>query len=189
MSTAHAPGSRRMASLLAALAFALLTLALPAAARADAQSCAGKLNPIAKTADRDTGVAYQFRCYLPITGFGLVTTSELTGFDVTADVFDPATLGGGIRGDDRFGECAGDIPSFGFSCVGTYSGKSRVIRAGFDATANPCARTSGGDLTLRASIVVVTGGKVSGPYDLGQPRGCPRVHKSGKKKAHKPKSA
>ena len=181
MSTAHALGSRRPASLLVGLAFALLTLALPAAARADGQSCAGKLSPIAKTADRDTGVEYQVRCELPITGFALVTTSELTGFDVAADVFDPVSAGGGIRGDDRLGECAGDIPSFGFSCAGTYSGQGRVIRSGFDTTKNPCARTSRGDLKLRASIVVVSAGKISGPYELGQPRGCARVHKSGRK--------
>jgi hypothetical protein len=181
MSTAHALGSRRLASLLGVLAFALLTLALPAVARADGQSCAGRLTPIAKSADRDTGVAYQLRCELPITGFALVTTSELTGFDVSADVFDPVSAGSGIRGDDRLGECSGDIPSFGFRCAGTYSGQGRVIRSGFDTTKNPCARTSAGELKLRASVVVLTAGKLSGPYELGQPRGCPRVHKAGKK--------
>ena len=181
MSTAHVSGSRRLASLVGALALALL--ALPAAARADDQSCGGTLKPIAKTADRDTGVTYQFRCALPITGFALVTTTELTGFDVSADVFDSDSAGGGIRGDDRFGDCAGDIPSYGFRCAGTYSGKSRFIRSAFDTTANPCARASDRELKLRASVIVLNkGGKLSGPYQLSRPRGCPRGHKSGKGK-------
>lgn len=185
MSTAHVSGSRRLVSLLGA-ALALALLALPAAARADDQSCGGTLKPIAKTADRDTGVAYQFRCALPISAFALVTTTELTGFDVSADVFDPASAGGGIRGDDRLGECVGDIPSYGFFCTGKYSGQGRIIRSAFDATDNPCARTADGDLKLRASVVVLnTSGKLSGPFQLSKPRGCPRAHKSGKRKTSK----
>src|SRR5262245_41333121 len=112
MSTALAPGSRRAASLLGALALALV-LALPATASADGQSCSGKLKRIAKTADRDTGVDYQLRCAEPITAFALVTSTELVGFDVSADVFDPASAGGNIRGDDRLGNCSGELPSSG----------------------------------------------------------------------------
>lgn len=183
MSTALASESRRLVSVIGVLA--LLALVLPAAARADGQSCAGKLKRLPKTEERDTGVMYQFRCAQPITAFALITTSELTGFDVSADVFDPASAGGAIRGDDRLGNCGGDIPSFGFRCSGTYSAQNRIIRSNFDATGNPCARAASGERKLRAAVVVVDPeGALAGPFPLSKIRGCPRVHKSGGKHHH-----
>jgi hypothetical protein len=184
MSMALAPGSRRAASLLGALALALLVLALPATASADGQSCSGKLKRIAKTADRDTGVSYQLRCAEPITAFALVASTELVGFDVAADVFDPASAGGNIRGDDRLGNCAGDLPSSGFTCAGTYSAQNRLIKSAFDTTASPCARTKDGDLKLWASVIVLNKtGTISGPFLLSKVRGCPKK-KHGKSHHH-----
>jgi hypothetical protein len=180
MSTALAPGTRRLLSVLGLLV--LLALVLPAASRADGQSCSGKLKRLSKTEDRDTGVMYQFRCSQPITAFALISTRELTGFDVSADVFDPASAGGAIRGDDRLGNCGGDIPSFGFSCAGTYSAQNRIIRSNFDTTGNPCARDRRRELKLRAAVVVVDDqGALVGPFQLSKIRGCPRAHKPGRK--------
>jgi hypothetical protein len=185
MSTALAPGSRRAASLLGALALALLVLALPATASADGQSCSGKLKRIAKTADRDTGVDYQLRCAEPITAFALVSSIELVGFDVSADVFDPASAGGNIRGDDRLGNCSGELPSSGFTCAGTYSAQNRLIKSSFDTMANPCARSKGGDLKLWASVVVLNeSGSLSGPFPLSKVRGCPAKKKHHGKNHH-----
>jgi hypothetical protein len=164
------------------LVIGLLALALPAAARAD-QSCGGKLKRLAKTEDRDTGVMYQLRCAQPITAFALISTSELTGFDVSADVFDSAAAGGGIRGDDRLGNCSGALPSFGFTCAGTYSAQNRIIRSNFDTTRNPCARDADRELKLRASVVVAgEDGTLSGPFLLSKIRGCPRGHNSSKRR-------
>lgn len=168
-----------------AVAVALLALALPAVASADDQSCGGKLKRIPKTEERDTGVMYQFRCAQPITAFALVSPLEIIGFDVSADVFDPASAGGGIRGDDRLANCSGTMPSFGFTCAGTYSAQNRLIRAGFDTTGDPCARTRGswGDLKLVANVVVQNkSGSVSGPFTLHKIRGCPPAHKPSKHK-------
>jgi hypothetical protein len=174
--------SRRVASLIGVMALALLVLALPAVASADVQSCSGKIKRIPKTEDRDTGVAYQLRCVQPITAFALAASTELIGFDVSADVFDPASAGGGIRGDDRLGDCHGDLPSTGFVCAGTYSAANRIIRASFDTTADPCARTGDGDKKLWASVFVVNKtGTVSGPYTLSKVHGCPRATKHAKK--------
>ena len=184
MSTVLAPRSRRAASLLGALALALLVLALPASASADDQSCSGKLKRIAKTADRDTGVMYQLRCAQPIKAFALIASTELVGFDVSADVFDPASAGGGIRADDRLANCSGDLPSSGFNCAGTYSAQNRLIRSAFDTTADPCARTAEGDLKLWASVIVLNdSGSLSGPFLLSKVRGCPRK-KHGKSHHH-----
>ena len=168
-----------------ALAVALLALALPAVASADDQSCGGKLKRIPKTEERDTGVMYQFRCAQPITAFALVSPVELVGFDVSADVFDPASAGGGIRGDDRLGNCSGTMPSFGFTCAGTYSAQNRLIRAAFDTTADPCARTRGtqGDLKVWANVIVQNeSGELSGPFALSKIRGCPPARKASKSK-------
>jgi hypothetical protein len=181
MSTAHASGSRRLALLLPVLA--LVALALPGTAGASStQFCLGTVTPIKATSERDTGANYQFSCHDAITSFALVTSSELSSFDVSADVFD-AGAGGAIRGDDRFGECEGELPGHGFLCTGTYSAQSRVIKASFDTTDNPCARDADGNLLLRASVVVKTAdGKLNGPYRLAKAiKGCPKPVRQHKK--------
>jgi hypothetical protein len=188
MSTAHASGSRRFALLLPAVALALLALALPGTAGAKStQFCLGTIKPIKATSERDTGVDYQFSCHDAITSFALVASTELTSFDVSADVFDPASAGGAIRGDDRLGECEGELPSRGFLCTGTYSGQGRVVKASFDTTDNPCARGAHKNLLLNASIVVMSAdGELNGPYRLGKAiKGCPKPAK----KKHKKRSA
>jgi hypothetical protein len=186
MSTAHASGSRRFALLLPVLA--LLLLALPSTAGASTtQFCLGTVTPIKVTSERDTGASYQFSCHDAITSFALVTSSELSSFDVTADVFDSSATGGGLRGDDRFGECEGELPGNGFLCNGTYAAQNRVIKASFDTTDNPCARDAGGDPLLKASVVVKTGdGKLNGPYRLGKTiKGCAKPAKRSKSGRHK----
>jgi hypothetical protein len=185
MSTAHASGSRRFALLVGVLA--LMLLALPSAAGASStQFCLGKVTPIKATSERDTGANYEFSCHDAITSFALITSSELSSFDVSADVFDSGA-GGAIRGDDRFGECEGELPGSGFVCTGTYSAQGRVIKSSFDTTDNPCARDAGGNTLLKASVVVKTAdGKLNGPYRLGKAiKGCAKPAKQHKKsKSH-----
>jgi hypothetical protein len=176
MHTTHVVASRRFLLALPAVALALLALAAPEARAGDQQFCFGTTQRIAPTTERDTGVSYAFKCSLPITHFGLVDTVKLSSFDVTADVFDPPELGGGIRGDDRFGECVGAIPSYGFTCSGQYSGFSRQVRGTFDAFSDPCARTRTGRLKSRAAIVVQgSDGSLAGPFGLGRPKGCAKA--------------
>jgi hypothetical protein len=186
MSTAHASGSRRFALLLGVLAIALLALVLPGTAGAKStQFCLGTIKPIKATSERDTGVDYEFSCHDAITSFALITSREIMSFDVSADVFDPASAGGEIRGDDRLGECEGEAPSRGFLCNGTYSGQGRVVRSSFDTTENPCARRKDKSRLLNASIVVMSAdGELNGPYRLGKAiKGCPKPAK--KKRAKK----
>ncbi len=171
-----------------ALALVAIALALPSASNAaDPQFCEGNVTAIKADAERDTGANYQFSCRAPITGFAFIDTAEISSFDVSADVFDSPAQGGAIRGDDRFGECEGDIPSFGFRCNGTYGALGRVVKGSFDGSASPCARDASRHLSARYSIVVVnTGGKVAGPYELGRTKGCPKPAKKVKKhKKHK----
>jgi hypothetical protein len=172
---------RRFAPLVAALALALL--ALPSAAQAE-QFCYGNIKPMEATPERDTGVAYEFSCREPVKAFNLATSVRLSAFDVAADVFDSAATGGAIRGDDRFSECEGDIPSFGFSCgTGINQGLGRFTRASFDTETDPCARDKSNHIALKAWIVVAgNNGKLSGPYVLGKPQGCAKPAKKAKAK-------
>jgi hypothetical protein len=155
---------------LSALAVAV---ALPSAAQAaDTQSCYGKLTQ-ARSAERDTGVA---------------TNAQTASFDATADVFEAKENGGELSGTDRFGECEGDLPGFGFTCgTGSYGGFGRVTKGTFDSMDGPCKRDAARHLILRGSLIVQSaGGKLSGPFDLGKVSGCPKpAKKATAKRTHK----
>lgn len=178
MHTATTPRFRRMAGLGLAFACLAAALALPSAAAAD-QSCYGSLKRLPRSTERGTGVGYTFSCREPAGAFFLVATQELISFDVTADVFDPLDQGGAIRGDDRFGDCGGELPSLGFGCSGTYSALGREVRGSFDTTASPCVRDKQTRKQLLQASLVVLGatGKLTGPYALGRPQDCPRPAK------------
>ena len=166
-----------------------LAVALPSAAQAaDGQSCYGKLTQ-AKSAERDTGVAYQWVCATAVKSYAVVTNVQTASFDATADVFEAKENGGALSSQDRFGECEGDFPGFGFSCAtGGYSGFGRVTKGTFDTMEGPCARDASRHLMLRASLIVQgVNGKLSGPFDLGKVSGCPKPAKKAKAKSHKRK--
>ncbi len=169
-------GAREVRVIALVLAALALTLALASAARADDQFCYGKITAVPPDAERDTGAAYEFSCRNAITGFALTTSQPTAGFDVSADVFDSPGEGGALRGDDRFGECEGDLPGQGFHCSGTYTGIGRFVRGAFDGVDSPCTRDKTGHIMMRVSLVVAgKNDKVGGPIDLGKPHGCPKA--------------
>jgi hypothetical protein len=174
--------ARRFVPLVAALA--LTALAVPSAARADDQFCYGDISPIAATPDRETGVNYEFTCRNAINGYVISSSRKLAAFDAAADVFDPGA-DGAIRGDDRFNECVGALPSFGFSCAGVNSGFGRFTRATFDTDKDPCGRDAARHLGLNVALVVEgLDGKLAGPFELGTPKGCAKPAKKPKAKQH-----
>lgn len=176
MHTAQKPRSRWLASLTVALVALVAGLTVPSSASAADQLCYGSIAPIEVTADREAGVDYEFACREPVSSFFLVSSQELSAFDVSSEVFDPGQ-DGGIRGDDRFAECEGDLPGYGFGCTGVYSGFGRLIRASFDTTDPACARDPKSNrLKLSAQIIVGDSkGKLSGPYRLARPKACNRA--------------
>lgn len=176
MQTVLTSRSRWLAGLPVALVALTAWLAVPSTAAAD-QLCYGSITPIKPSGERDTGVDYEFACREPVSAYFLVSSRELSAFDVSADVFDPQPLGGAIRGDDRFGECEGATPSYGFGCTGTYSSFGRLIRASFDTTDPACARDkTTNKLTLSAQVIVGDAkGRLSGPYRLARPKACNRA--------------
>lgn len=176
-------GRRQLTAPLLLLALAG-AFAIPSAAQAaNTQSCYGKVTPIKPDAERDTGATYEFTCTEPVKAFAVTTTRPLAAFDVAADVFEGSANGGGLRGDDRFNECEGDIPGLGFTCAGSYYGFGRVVRATFDGLNSPCERDASRHVAMSTSLVVASfSGKLSGPYDLGRTTGCPKPGKATKKK-------
>lgn len=176
MNTVLTPWSRWLAGLPIALVVLTAWLAVPSSAGAE-QLCYGSITPLKPTGERESAVDYEFACREPVSAFFLVSSRELSAFDVSADVFDPQPQGGAIRGDDRFGECEGQTPGYGFGCTGSYSSFGRLVRASFDTSDPPCARDkTTNKLTLSAQVIVGDAkGRLSGPYRLARPKACNRA--------------
>jgi hypothetical protein len=160
-----------------------LAMALPAGASAD-QNCIGSVTKAAATGDDAFPMDYKVLCYEPIKGFLLGSTAEVEGFNVSADVFDPT--GANLDPTDRFGECEGELPGNGFGCAGTYAATNKLIKGQFTLSADPCAASPRPSFYFVAEANT-TAGKLSGPFDLGRPRGCPKASKNTKKATKKHK--
>jgi hypothetical protein len=141
MHTATTPRARWMAGLGLALACLAAALAQPSIAAAE-QACYGSTKTLPNTEERDNGVSYEFACNEPAKAFFLLTTSELSFFDVSADVFDT------------------DGP--------------------------PCARDRRTRKVMLHASLIVEGatGKLSGPYELIKPKGCPKAKAAKKHRKH-----
>ncbi|MDX6728844.1 MAG: hypothetical protein QOK49_3649 [Baekduia sp.] len=131
--------------------------------------------------DDDTQVRYVFACGGPITGYQIQPQLGDTGFSTDVSVFDlqnnPVTT-------DSF-TCNGDFPGYGINCVGKYTGNqyAKVIGQFSIATAL-CAEPRVDPLLTVTYATADSKGVVtqyiSGPYDLGRPRGCPASAQGGK---------
>jgi hypothetical protein len=137
---------------------------------------AGKPQP----GDDDPQVQYVFACGGPITGYQLQPQIGDTGFSTDASVFD---LQGNAVTTDAF-TCQGDFPGWGVNCIGKYSGNYNKILGTFSIGTALCAEPRVDPLLTVVSASVDGKGAVtqaiSGPYDLGRPRGCPASAQGGK---------
>lgn len=126
--------------------------------------CAGAIAPVKGDG---LAVGYAFRCRGEIESYTLVSSAALAGFEVNADVFlgrshDPAQ-------DDKAG-CEGDIPAFGFSCLGSV-GAGNTVSSRFEAARAPCVAR--GRWAARTMLIVAApDGTISGPFVLRGPRKC-----------------
>ena len=138
---------------------------------------AGKPQP----GDDSTQVQYVFACGGPITGYQIQPQIGDTGFSTDVSVFDlqnnPVT-------SDSF-TCNGDFPGYGFNCIGKYTGDQYgKITGTFSIDGKLCDEPRVDPLltvvyaTADAKGVVTQA--ISGPYDLGRPRGCPKSALGGK---------
>jgi hypothetical protein len=164
--------------LTAGLAVAGMTMAMAMAMPGSAfavsdQFCYGSIVKEEATQEQDTPVSYTFACRESSKHMLVQFTTQIASFDATVDVFGPD---GALRPDDRWADCTGELPGFGFGCTGTYTGAlGRMTKGVIETFEDPCARDpQTHHLLLRASVVLDgPKGDLSGPYDLGSVRGCP----------------
>jgi hypothetical protein len=137
---------------------------------------AGKPQP----GDDDQQVLYVFACGGPITGYQIQPQIGDTGFDTSTSVFDAQ---GNAITTDSF-TCQGDFPGWGINCIGKYSGGYGKITGQFSIAGKLCDEPRVDPLLTVVSATADSKGVVtqaiSGPYDLGRPRGCPKSALGGK---------
>ncbi|MDQ8045170.1 MAG: hypothetical protein AAGC46_12430 [Solirubrobacteraceae bacterium] len=144
--------------------------------------CHGNLYKGAK-ADPIAGghtVHYAFQCPGPITGYQIQTQTAINTFDSDSSV---QLVNGASITTDSF-SCNGDTPGIAFNCVGISSVPNAVISGNFTVD-NPIYQEPRPDALLTVTYATAdTKGKVitqyiSGPFDLGRPKGGPKSKYSG----------
>jgi hypothetical protein len=165
-----------------ALALAVWAPAAGASTNANNYDCGGHVEA-GKPApgDTDTQVQYVFACGGPITGYQIQPQISDTSFGTDVPVFD---LQGNAVITDSF-TCNGDFPGYGFNCIGTYTGNQYAKVTGQFAIGTAlCAEPRVDPLLTVTYATADNRGRItqyiSGPYDLGRPRGCPKSANGGR---------
>jgi hypothetical protein len=168
--------------LVAVLALAAWAPTAGATANPNTYDCGGHIEAgKAQPGDDDTQVQYVFACGGPITGYQIQPQIGDTGFATDVSVFDqqnnPVTT-------DSF-TCNGDFPGWGINCIGKYTGNQYAKVTGtFSIATALCAEPRVDPLLTVVYATADNKGvvtqSISGPYDLGRPRGCPKSPLGGK---------
>jgi len=188
---------------LAAAVALLLTQSAPAPADANLSNlfCRGHIGNNTPLTDEvgDTNVKYVFACSGPFTGFQLLSSNEVQGFDT--EVFGSDAKTGDVVSGDQF-SCTGALPGYGVNCGGfanfldnktqEYDSSKRSfdkISGTFTIDGDICAEPRT-DVVLFVSTATKKGGAangeivqaLSGPFELGRPSksGCKPTALSGK---------
>jgi hypothetical protein len=168
--------------LAAVLTFAVWTPLAHASANPNDYDCGGHIEA-GKPApgDDDTQVQYVFACGGPITGYQIQPQIGDTGFSTDVSVFDKT---GNAVTSDSF-TCNGDFPGWGINCIGKYTGDSYANVTGqFSIDGKLCDEPRVDPLLTVTYATADSKGVItqyiSGPYDLGRPRGCPKSASGGK---------
>lgn len=183
--------------LLAGVVFALVVLKSASAQNLNNLDCRGHVTKGAPEKDEvgDTNVRYTFACSGPITGYSLLSSNEIQGFET--EVFGTDKTTGAVFPNDSV-SCSGDVPTFGINCVGfigyldnasqTANGqvKSYVnVSGNFSIDQEICdePRT---DVVLFVATATRSNASrpqaLAGPFSLGRPQkaGCKPTALSGK---------
>ncbi len=177
--TAHRKASLWLLAIVGCLA---LMLALPALSLADESNpnnlnCLGSISKgEAEEGSVGQPVAYSFYCNGPITGYQLQSQVPLSGVGGAPLV---STLAPGVKAGtalkDTFA-CSGEIPGYAANCVGLAKTGYELI-AGQLATEKQLCAEPRIDPLLTVTYAYLEKGVVtqaiSGPFDLGRPKGCP----------------
>jgi hypothetical protein len=134
------------------------------------------------------GVKYVIKCDQPITGYSIITDKEIEGMETEVQVL---SADGNVVGNNAF-NCQAELPGWGVNCVGTYDARNRSINGQF-YIGEPLCKERRLDPLLVVSTAGVDANKnptqdMSGPFDLGRPRGCPKTKSRWAGKTHIPGS-
>jgi hypothetical protein len=163
-------------------------------------SCLGHINagaPAPGSAEQQ--VEYSFYCNGPVTGYQLQAQVPVTGIQ------SPPLVTNLQRNalTDTF-SCSGEVPGYALNCVGAAKAGYEAITGQFAIGTRLCAEPRV-DPLLTVTYAYLEKGVVtqaiSGPFDLGRPKGCPpdafsgstrlnpkplaKAHKKPAKKSHK----
>lgn len=167
------PRGRRARRLLPLGALVALAATLaPVAFGADAPPdplrtrCAGS---VAAVKGDFNSVAYRFGCRGAIKSYTMVSSETLLGAEGAPDIFVGSTKSFADPKTDIL-SCEGDIPSYGFICAGSVTGKNTIASL-YEPETQPCSPE--GKWTARTFLVVTApDGTQSGPFRMGFPKTC-----------------
>jgi hypothetical protein len=172
--TAHRTATWWLAAIVGSVA---LLLAAPAAGHAEETnpnnySCLGHTAPgKPEVGSEEQQVTYVFYCSGPITGYQLQAQVPVTGIQSAPLVTNAA---GDALGDTF--SCSGEVPGFALNCVGLAKAGYETITGQLAIGSKICAEPRV-DPLLTVTYAYLEKGVVtqaiSGPYDLGRPKGCP----------------
>jgi hypothetical protein len=159
-----------------------LLLATPAPGHAEVNpneySCLGQITAgQPELGSEEQQVQYTFYCNGPVTGYQLQTQIAVTGIQSPPQV----TNVQGTLLSDSF-SCSGEIPGYALNCVGAAKAGYETITGQFAIPTKLCAEPRVDPLltVVFASLEKTTVTQaISGPFDLGRPKGCPPSQFSG----------
>jgi hypothetical protein len=155
-----------------------LPLATPALSRAEESnpntySCLGNLAAgTPEVGSEEQQVQYTFYCDGPITGYQLQAQVPIAGVEAAPLV---SAIPAGTPLTDTF-SCSSEIPGYADNCVGSTKTGYETITGQFSIGTKLCAEPRV-DALLTVTYAYLEKGVVtqaiSGPFDVGRPKGCP----------------
>jgi hypothetical protein len=178
-STAHYKARLWLLALVGCLA---LALALPAIGRAEESNpnnlnCIGGIGRgVTEEGSEEQQVAYSFYCNGPITGYQLQAQVPVSGIGAAPLVSSmQAGLTPGPALKDTF-SCSGELPGYALNCVGAAKNGYELVAGQFAIEKKLCVEPRV-DPLLTVTYAYLEKGvitqAISGPFDLGRPKGCP----------------
>jgi hypothetical protein len=177
---ASLPAHRKATWWLAAIVgFLALLLATPAISHAEESnpntySCLGSIGAgEVEEGSEEQQVKYQFYCDGPITGYQLQAQVPMTGIAGQPPV---VTSNATLKPLAETFSCSGEIPGLALNCVGLAKAGYETITGQF-AVGKKLCKEPRVDPLLTVTYAYLEKGvitqAISGPYDLGRPKGCP----------------
>jgi hypothetical protein len=179
--TAHRNATWWLGAVVGALVLMLGTAAPSMAEESNPNnlSCLGSIAAgHAEPGSEEQQVAYTFYCDGPITGYQLASQVPVTGVASPPLVTSNAT-GGPLT--DTF-SCSGEVPGYALNCVGLAKTGYETITGQFSIGTKLCTEPRVDPLLTVTYAYLEKGAitqAISGPYDLGRPKGCPADAYSG----------